>query len=686
MQTRSWGADNLGMRTTTLALGCIASLICGVMLVSTERLAGAALALAGAALVLAWLRGLTSRRVGPKGPSEARVSKRAQAQPSTIRVRLDGVKLAAAVVMTIGLARGASVGPSLPPQVPDRGWGASLREFEVVGASEPGVRCEVELRDPRASRGATLRIAAPPESCPLAAGQRVAVLPRTFVERWRESSASEREHDLGRPPALWLRPTPAARGLRRIEVGYWHRVAALRQRAWASTRGDPSASLVVAIGLGLRSALAPEQREQLRAAGLGHLIAVSGLHVAVAAMWLSLVVRRAVVMLGGSPRWACAIAWLPLWAYVGLTGAAASAVRAALMLTGIDLATIAGRPQHGPTLLATTAAAMLLWQPQWLLDPGFALSIAAMAAIVTAPRELGLLATSWRITWATAPLSVLWFDAAPLHGLIGNAFALPIFSVLMPLALVASLVPGSIGALAMTLAKIAAAPILDLATLLAELPSVGPGGLLLVALLVLWCHRRRRRRRRGIEDRRTSTSPWLPPRLACVVAVLVAALLLIDERIDGRRSDPLELDWVALGSVHSRSLLVADPSASASACLYRPTGSSATWLSLLEQLEVRRLARIDAALPDPDRPDAPDAALDPGTRALVEQLERAGIELGGTDRCQPPEPARVRAALRACQFRQAGRGRALARSHAGEIHCRIGDRWVLAPELSESDP
>src|SRR5690606_9681684 len=160
-----------------------------------------------------------------------------------------------------------------------------------------------------------------------------------------------------------------------------------RQRAWASTRGDPSASLVVAIGLGLRSALAPEQREQLRAAGLGHLIAVSGLHVAVAAMWLSLVVRRAVVMLGGSPRWACAIAWLRLWASVGLTGAAASAVRAALMLTGIDLATIAGRPQHGPTLLATTAAAMLLWQPQWLLDPGFALSIAAMAAIVTAPRE-----------------------------------------------------------------------------------------------------------------------------------------------------------------------------------------------------------------------------------------------------------------------------------------------------------
>src|SRR5690606_9318773 len=96
-------------------------------------------------------------------------------------------------------------------------------------------------------------------------------------------------------------------------------------------------------------------------------------------------------------------------------------------------------------------------------------------------------------------------------------------SVLTPPALAASLVPGSIGALAMMLAKLAAAPILDLATLLAELPSVGPGGLLIVALLLLAWHRRRRRR----EHDGDRASPWLPPRLACLVAVSVAALLLI---------------------------------------------------------------------------------------------------------------------------------------------------------------
>lgn len=643
------------MRTTALALGCIASVIGGAMMSASEGLAAVALALAVTALVLAWLWTLAGRGDGDRR-----------------------WWLAAASLVVIGLTRGATVGAPASPQVPDRGWG-SLREFEVVGASEPGVRCAVELRDPLLNRGTSLRVSAPPESCPLAEGQRVAVSARALADHWRESlSDRELERDLGRPPVMWPRASPSPRGLQRIEIGYWHWVAALRQRAWTSTRGDPSASLVVAIGLGLRSALAPEQREQLRASGLGHLIAVSGLHVAVAALWLSVLVRRGVVMLGGSPRWACVIAWLPLWGYVGLTGAAASAVRAALMLTGIDLAALAGRPQHGPTLLVSTAAAMLLWQPQWLFDPGFALSLAAMAAIVTAPRELGVLASSWRITWATAPLSVLWFDAAPLHGLIGNAFALPIFSVLMPLALLATLVPGPIGSLSMMLAKIAATPILDLAAWLAELPSVGPGALLLVALLGLAGHRLRPRREPPAREDPPARA-WLPPKLACVLAVVIAGGMLIDARLDRRRAGPLEFDWIALGSVHSRSLLVADRSAPASACLYRPIDSSATWLALFELLEVRRLARIDARLPDPERPERSDDELDPATRALVDRLARAGIELGGPDHCEPPEPAEVRTALRACQARQAGRGRALARSHEGVISCRIGDRWVVEP-------
>ena len=219
--------------------------------------------------------------------------------------------------------------------------------------------------------------------------------------------------------------------------------------------------MVVAVGLGLRSALSPEQREHLRASGLGHLIAVSGLNVAIAAVWLQFVARRGASLLGVSPARACALAWLPLWIYVGLTGGAASAVRAATMLTVVDLGTVVGRPTHGPATLSLVAAAMLLWQPSWLFDPGFVLSVAAMAVIVSAPRELGLWATSWRISWVTAPPSVLFFDVTPLHGLLGNAIALPLFGLLMPIALIACVVPGQFGALALSAGRIFATPILD---------------------------------------------------------------------------------------------------------------------------------------------------------------------------------------------------------------------------------
>jgi len=648
------------MRTIVLALGCCASVLCGALLARFNGPLVPSLGLALAVLALIWLRSLA-----PADPVS-----RAGAGPRW--------RLAAASLVVIGLARGASVGPPLPAQVPERGSvpspaGGPLREFEVVGASEPGVRCVIELRDPQAPRHPSLRVSAPPERCPLAAGQRVAILAPSLQPSWRDGlSDREHPHDLGRGPVVWLRPSPAPTGLARISVGYWERVAALRQWAWTQTRGDPSASLVVAVGLGLRSALAPEQREQLRAAGLGHLIAVSGLHVAVAALGLQALARRAVALLGGAPRWACLLAWIPLWGYVGLTGAAPSAIRAALMLTGIDLAALVGRPRHGPTLLASTAAAMLLWQPAWLFEPGFALSLAAMAAIVSAPRELGVLAMSWRITWTTAPLSVLWFDVAPLHGLIGNAFALPLFALLMPLALVAVIGPGSIGELALSLAKLCATPILDLAAILAKLPSAGPTGLLVLAGLALIIRRRIR------ADR---PHPWLPPKLACVLALVVALIVLVRAEIDHRRVVALDFDWVALGSVHSRSLLVADRSAPNAACLYRPTVSSATWIALFELLGVRQLTRIDADLPQAD-PSLDAPPLDPRTRALIEQLDRAGIGTGRDGHCEPPAAARVRDAIRACGARSGG-APVLLRSKRGQISCRIEDRWVLAPELAE---
>jgi ComEC/Rec2-related protein len=646
-----------------LALTCIAALACGWLAPSSALPLLLALACAGMFAGLA-------HRERPVGRTLA----------------------LAGLFVCLGLLRGASVGPPAEPRVPERGLpGAGLRSFEVIGASEPGPRCTFALREPDTPGAATLTVSAPMSACPRSSGEQIAVLAPALRPTWEEALVGRATEPivrgLGRPPVIWRRATTS--GWRPL-ASYWHWVAARRQRAWSSSRGDPAAALVVAAGLGLRSALPPGHRDELRLAGLGHLIAVSGLHVAIAALWLQAVARRGAALLGLSPARACVVAWLPLWAYVGLTGAAASAVRAAVMLTAVDLGTLAGRPVHGPTTLACVAATMLLLRPDWLGDPGFALSLAAMAAIVSAPPDLGVLAMSWRITWATAPLSVIFFDVAPLHGLLGNALALPLFGLMMPAALVASVVPGPLGVLALEFAKLFAVPILDLAALLARLPAAGPAGLLVLAGLglALGLALRSRGSTRDVAEH-PRVFAWLPPQLACVLAVAISAVLLVGDARARRAPHPPSFDWIALGTPRSRSLLVRDPSHQAAACLYRPTGSSATWRALLGLHDIRELSRLDADLPRTPDPDAPEGKsapprTDPRTRALARALERAGIRSRvAADACRPPPAAEVRAALRACQFLQGGRGRALARSWAGARSCRIEDRWVLLPVNSD---
>lgn len=665
------------MRTIVLALVCVAAVLLGTWLGQRGDVVVLPATLVAAALIGAgaWL-------VAGQG-----------------RDRAETVALAGLLVCA-GLLRGASGAASASLRVDERGIGSGsgveLREFMVVGASEPGPRCRLQLRDPRArwpSPGLTVE--APPEVCPRSHGQRIAVSARALRPGWREALLERDEIELGRGPVVWTRPAVPRTRLERLVDRYWERVADLRQRAWVATRGDPQASLVVAAALGLRAALEPGERRELRAAGLGHLIAVSGLHVALAAIWFSALARRVATLLDLSPHVASVGAWIPLWIYVGLTGGAPSAIRAAAMLTTLELGAVVGRPSHGPTLLAVVAAGMLLARPSWVLDPGFGLSVAAMAAIVSAERDAGVLALSWRISWATAPLSLLYFDHAPLHGLVGNLVALPLFGVMMPLGLVASLTTGGVAELAMTGARWFADPILALASVLSAVPSFGADALAFVALLLRglgWCLGRAQ----AVEGAGSSEAnsgrlrprwmDWLPPQLACW-AVVALALALHVRQPPAPPAGPA-FDWLALGTPRSYAVLTATEDRPRAACLYRPTGGVAVWRALLGELGVARLAWLDAELPPQPgeaaaQLEAGDAGArqprsDPRTRALATRLREAGVivEHPRASACPPVDRSSLRGALAACRFIQGGPHRALVRSRRGRVECRIEQRWV----------
>lgn len=169
-----------------------------------------------------------------------------------------------------------------------------------------------------------------------------------------------------------------------------------------------------------------------RAAGTSHLLAVSGAHVGIAfAVFWFFLSRLRLRLLLISPL---------VWAYVLLSGAAPSAVRAALMIQLVIAGRAAGRSGRPFNTVSAAGAVMLLCNPWLFWDVGWRLSMIAVLTL----SSLSALNANWialffmtsPLVWLTTSLqSSLVFGESPVAGVVTNFFALPAFSVLFPLAL-----------------------------------------------------------------------------------------------------------------------------------------------------------------------------------------------------------------------------------------------------------
>jgi competence protein ComEC len=218
-------------------------------------------------------------------------------------------------------------------------------------------------------------------------------------------------------------------------------------------------ALVEGIVLGDDQGLSQNLRDRFRASGLYHLLAVSGENVALVAGF-----ALTLAWLAGVPRWFGEIAALiAIGGYVLAVGAQPSVVRAGISGALGSLAWLAARERDRWHFLLLGAMALLAWNPYTLLDAGFQLSFAAVAAIFVfvpwlnrrlegypIPRWLRLvLAVSIACGAATAPILWLQFHAVPLLTVPANALAAPAMLPLLALAFVtAALAPISPGAAA----------------------------------------------------------------------------------------------------------------------------------------------------------------------------------------------------------------------------------------------
>jgi competence protein ComEC len=208
---------------------------------------------------------------------------------------------------------------------------------------------------------------------------------------------------------------------------------------------EPEAALGAGILLGVRASIAPEINDAFSTAGLTHVVAISGWNIAIVAAIVMALVRPLERTRGGR-RTTALVAAATVAAYVMLTGASPSVVRAALMAGAMLVGRLAGSRAHATSALGLAALVMLLAAPSVLWDVGFQLSLLATAGLIWFGRSVEARLARWP-TWlrepvaltvaaqlTTLPIILVNFERLSLVAPLSNVLVVP----LVPLAMLAS--------------------------------------------------------------------------------------------------------------------------------------------------------------------------------------------------------------------------------------------------------
>ena len=220
--------------------------------------------------------------------------------------------------------------------------------------------------------------------------------------------------------------------------------------AGAEVLPERQRSLLAGLTLGDDRAQPPDMTDAFRAAGLTHLLAVSGQNIA----FVMVIVAPLLSRLSFGPRLVATLAVLAGFALV--TRAEPSVLRAAGMAAVAAVGVAAGRPASTVRTLALGVAAMVLVDPLLTTSLGFRLSVLGAGGIVVAagrlerrlpgPRWLATpLAVTIAAQAAVSPLLVATFGSVPLASLPANLLAAPVAGPIMVWGLTGGLVAGVAG-------------------------------------------------------------------------------------------------------------------------------------------------------------------------------------------------------------------------------------------------
>ncbi len=240
-----------------------------------------------------------------------------------------------------------------------------------------------------------------------------------------------------------------------------------RDRLLATVDGPPG-GLLVGVTTGWRGDIPREQITAMREAGLGHLLAISGLHVGLVVGLVLFSARAAfatipaLVLHYPVKKWAAAAGLTVGIAYLAFSGGSVPTQRAMIMLGLVLVALLFDRIEVSMRPIAWAAVIVLALSPEAILSPSFHLSFAAVIGLVAVfetwrrrrnqrseigyrwpwlVRYLaGVSATTLIATFATMPFAAFHFHQIALMSLLANLIAVPLFAfVQMPALLVGTM-------------------------------------------------------------------------------------------------------------------------------------------------------------------------------------------------------------------------------------------------------
>lgn len=203
-----------------------------------------------------------------------------------------------------------------------------------------------------------------------------------------------------------------------------------------SGAGSDASAFLTAVIVGDDSYLQPDTDEAFRTSGLAHLLALSGLHVGIIIMFITVCLSWM-----RPSRYGYRIFYILIiaasFAYAAFAGMTPSVVRAACMVAVLCVSAIFQRRANVYNSLCVAIFLWLVINPLWLFAPGFQMSVCAVLGITIALRAVNAYRI-WR-TWvkkalrivivpmaamaATAIPAMAYFHTFPLYFLPANILA-----------------------------------------------------------------------------------------------------------------------------------------------------------------------------------------------------------------------------------------------------------------------